>query len=100
MNRFSFKQISLSNNNEYQHINPFRIKRTYNAIIDQDHDNSPIAFMNSKRFKQNEGKVSETLVKHNRPKLSEKMRKEIELYNYQRRGYNLKILPCNCDKTE
>ena len=100
MNRFSIKQINISNNNEFQHINPFRIKRTYNAIREQEHNNTPIAFINKQRFKQNEGKNTESLVKHNRPKISEKLKREIELYNYQKRGYNLKILPCNCDKTE
>ena len=97
MNRFSFKQIHLSNNNEYQYINPFRIKRTYNAMLEQDYISPSITFINSKRFKPNEGKAQESLIKHNRPKISEKLRREIELYNYERRGYNLKILPCKCD---
>ena len=97
MNRFSFKQIYLSNANEYQHINPFRIKRTYNAMLEQDHISPSVTFVNSKRFKQNEGKIPESLIKHNRPKISDKLKREIELYNYQKRGYNLKILPCKCD---
>ena len=98
MNRFSFKQCYLSNANEYPFVNPFRIKRTYNTMLEQDHMSPSTTYINTKRFKQNEGKATESLIRMNRPKISEKLKREIELYNYQRRGYtNIKILPCNCD---
>ena len=97
MNRFTIKQLYSSNGTNYQYINPFRVKRTYNTMIEQDHMMPSPAFINSKRLKQNETKTAESFIKHNRPKISEKLKREIERYNYERRGYNLKILPCNCE---
>ena len=97
MNRFSFKQFFLTNSSQYQHINPFRVKRTYNTMLQQDHMSPSTSFINTKRYKPNEGKNSESLIRINRPKISEKLKREIELYNYERRGYNLKVLPCNCN---
>ena len=97
MNRFSSKQYHLSNTINNQHINPYRTKRTYNAMLEQEHLTPTPIFMNTKRFKQSEGKPAESLIKCNRPKMSEKLRREIELYNYERRGYNMKIIPCNCE---
>ena len=97
MNRFSTKQYHVSNSSICQHLNPYRIKRTYNAMLEQEHITAPTVYMNNKRFKQSESKPAESLIKNNRPKISEKLKREIELYNYERRGYNMKIVPCNCD---
>ena len=97
MNRFSSKQYHPLNSTFCQYMNPYRIKRTYNAMLEQEHMTSPPVYMNNKRFKQSESKPAESFIKYNRPKISEKLKREIELYNYERRGYNMKIIPCNCE---
>jgi len=57
-------------------------------MLEQEHMTSPPVYMNNKRFKQSENKPAESFIKYNRPKISEKLKREIELYNYERRGYN------------
>ena len=86
-----------SNTNNYTHINPYRIKRTYNTMLEQDKGIPTPSTINSKRLKPNEGKPAESLIKSNKVKIPEKLRREIELYNYERRGYNFKIKPCDCE---
>ena len=97
MNRFSTKQYHFSNANNHQYINPFRVKRSYMTMLEQDHLMSSPSYIGSKRLKQSDNKTAESLIKYNRPKISEKLKREIELYNYQRTGYSVKIFPCPCE---
>ena len=100
LNRFSMMKQSYSNNNNTinnaYYLNPFRVKRTYNTMLEQDHSISyNVNF--PKRLKQSETTPAESLIKHNKPKIPEKILKEIERYNYQRYAYNMKVKPCPCD---
>ena len=100
LNRFSMMKQSHSKNNitinNTVHINPYRVKRSYNTMLEQDH-NIPYSINFPKRLKQSDAKPAESLIKHNKPKIPEKLLKEIERYNYQRHAYNMKIKPCTCD---
>ena len=97
MNRFSIKPNYISGTNNNNHINPFRIKRTYNMMLEQDHCNPLPVMIGTKRLKQSETSPAESLVKYERTRIPERIKREIELYNYERRGYNFKIKPCSCD---
>ena len=102
MNFFSFKQSVLKNNNNttqtISYRNPFRIKRTYINMQEQNHSKPSKINFGSKRLKQNELKPPETLIRNNKPKIPEKLLKEIEKYNYQRYAYNTKITYCPCEQ--
>ena len=79
-------------------INPFRKKRTYNEMIQQDHSiTTPVNFI-FKTAKKNDGKIYESLIKDYKSRIPERLRREIELYNYQKRGLYLKVIPCKCQK--
>ena len=98
INRFSIKQ-SYSNNNTTSnifHFNPLRIKRTYNSMLEQSNSIPNIANFASKRLKQSDGKPPESIKRPCRPKIPEKLLKEIENYNHQRFAYNRKIIACPC----
>lgn len=101
LNVFSMAKSShIKNKNDINnaiHINPFRVKRSYNAMLEQDHSSPNTAFLPPKKLKQSEIKSTESLIKNNKPKIPEKILKEIERYNYQRHAYNIKIKPCLCD---
>ena len=106
MNRFSLKQSLLKNNNNNNninsdtnivHINPFRVKRTYNTMLEQNHCMPTTINFASKRLKQNDSNPPELLIKNNKPKIPEKILKEIERYNYQRYAYSMKITQCPCE---
>ena len=97
MNRFSIKPFHTYSTNNHNHMNPFRIKRTYNTMLEQDHSIPSPGIINPRRQKINEGKPAEPLVKSNRARIPEKLKREIELYNYEKRGYNIKIKPCSCE---
>ena len=100
MNRFSLKQSLLKNNNtitNIYHKNPFRVRRTYNMMLEQNHCMPTTMNFGSKRLKQNDTNPPEILIKNNKPKIPEKILKEIEKYNYQRYAYNMKITKCPCE---
>ena len=99
ISRFSFKQsiLKANNGNNIYHINPFRVKRTYNAMLEQDHSIQNPINIASKKLKQSDSKPPETLIKYNKPKIPEKILKEIERYNYQRYQYNMRVNPCPCE---
>ena len=104
LNRFSLKQSHSKNNNNTNlyHVNPFRVKRTYNTMLEQSQNiqNIPVSpTFTSKRLKQGDSKPPESLIKSGKPKIPEKLLKEIERYNYQRYGYyNLKVSSCPCEE--
>ena len=95
MNHYESQKENINNT---QYINPFRKKRNYNEMIQQDKSAITSINFNFKRPKEKEGISHDTLIKNYKPKIPERLRKEIELYNYQRRGLYLKILPCKCEK--
>ena len=100
MNRFSIKQSHSKNNSNtsFYHVNPFRVKRNYNTMLEQS-QNAP--FNNNfsfKRLKLSDSKPNESLIKSSKPKIPEKLLKEIERYNYQRYAYNMKPTPCSCEE--
>ena len=99
LNRFSMKQSHSKNINNSPNFHLFhqvRVKRTYNAMLEQS-NNTPFTFpFSSKRLKQSEGKPPESLIKNSKPKIPEKILKEIERYNSQRYSYNKKIITCPC----
>ncbi len=101
MNRFSIKQSHSKNNNNitnFYHINPFRVKRNYNTMLEQNQSApSSITFCN-KRLKINDSKLNESLIKTSKPKIPEKLLKEIERYNYQRYAFSMKTSPCSCEE--
>ena len=99
INRIPFKQSFLNKNNNTNIFskNPYRVKRTYNAILEQDHSMPNIVNFIPKRIKQNDTKAPESLIKYNKSKIPEKILKEIERYNYQRYQYNIKVNPCTCE---
>ena len=100
LNRLSYKQSFQKGNSvmSFFHKNPFRVKRTYNAMIEQDHSIPSTVNFASKRLKLGDSKPPESLIKFNKPKIPEKLLKEIERYNYQRCQYNVKVTPCPCDE--
>ena len=104
LNRFPLKQSHSKNNNNisnFYHVNPFRVKRTYNTMLEQSHNIQNIPSTTnfaSKRLKQGDGKPPESLIKNTKPKIPEKLLREIERYNYQRYGYNMKVIPCPCEE--
>ena len=100
LNRFSYKQSFQKGNNVmgFFHKNPFRVKRTYNTMIEQDHSIPSTINFASKRLKQCDSKPPESLIKYSKPRIPEKLLKEIERYNYQRNQYNVKVTPCPCDE--
>ena len=57
MNRFSTKQYHFSNANNHQYINPFRVKRSYMTMLEQDHLMSSPSYIGSKRLKQSDNKT-------------------------------------------
>ena len=79
------------------HVNPFRVKRNYNTMLEQSQSMPPVFTFSSKRLKQSDSKPLEPIIKHNKPKIPEKLLKEIERYNYQRFAYNKKVSPCFCN---
>ena len=95
-NRFSMKQIISKNNNA--HVNPFRVKRTYNTMIEQNHIIPNTINLIPKKLKLNDNRPSESLIKKNKPKITEKLLREIELYNSQRYAYNKKLSLCPCQE--
>ena len=99
MNSFSLKE-SHNNNTTTNifHINPFRVKRTYNTMLEQNHCIPITINFGTKRLKQNDTNPPESLIKKNKPKIPEKLLREIERYNYQRYAYNTKISPCICEE--
>ena len=103
INRFSIMNTYLNNNKNCGNllINPFRIKRTYNTMLEQSQQSQNMQNVNifsNKRLKISEGKPPESIIKNNKPKIPEKLLREIERYNYQRFAYNKKIIPCNCEE--
>ena len=103
INRFSIKNSYLNNNKNFGNlfVNPFRMKRTYNTMLEQSQQSPNIQNVNifsNKRLKISEGKPPESIIKNNKPKIPEKLLREIERYNYQRFAYNKKIIPCNCEE--
>ena len=95
-----FSMMKSNNNNDINnifHINPFRVKRSYNTMLEQNHTLPYTVHFYSKRLKLSEVKPSESLIKSNKPKIPEKLLKEIERYNYQRHAYNMKLISCPCD---
>ena len=100
LNRFSYKQSFQKGNSTigFFHKNPYRVKRTYNAMIEQDHSIPSTVNFASKRLLQNDSKPPESLIKFSKPRIPEKLLKEIERYNYQRYQFNVKVTPCPCDE--
>ena len=101
INRFQMNQSHLKNNNissNAHHVNPLRIKRTYNTMIEQSQSIPSIINFSSKRLKPNDSKTPESLIKYSKPKISEKLLKEIEIYHYQRYSYNMKVSSCPCEE--
>ena len=103
INRFAMKNLYLNNNKNFGnlYVNPYRIKRTYHTMIEQSQQSQNMqnaVFFSNKRLKLSEGKPPESIIKNNKPKIPEKILKEIERYNYQRFAYNRKIIPCNCEE--
>ena len=102
LNRFSMKQSHSKNINNSPNFHLFhqvRVKRTYNAMLEQSNNSQSIPFtfpFSSKRLKQSEGKPPESLIKNTKPKIQQKILKEIERYNSQRYSYNKKIITCPC----
>ena len=103
INRFSIKNSYLNNNKNFGNlfVNPFRMKRTYNTMLEQSQQSQNmqnVSIFSNKRLKISEGKPPESIIKNNKPKIPEKLLREIERYNYQRFAYNKKIIPCNCEE--
>ena len=101
INRFSIKNLYLNNNKNCGNlfVNPYRIKRTYNTMLEQSQQSQNIQNtfnFSNKRLKLCENKPPESIITNNKPKIPEKLLREIERYNYQRFAYNKKIIPCNC----
>ena len=100
INRFSMKQSFFKNNTGINcfHINPYKVKRTYNTILEHNHSMPYTINFGSKQLKQSDTKPSESLIKKHKPKIPEKILREIEKYNYQRYAYNTKVSPCPCQE--
>ena len=98
-NCFSMIKQSHTNNdiNNVFHINLFRVKRSYNTMLQQNHSEPYTVNFHSKILKLSEIKPSESLIKNTKPKIPEKLLKEIERYNYQRYAHNMKLIKCPCD---
>ncbi len=96
INRFSLKQSYNNTTSNNFHFNPFRIKRTYNTMLEESNSIPNILNFPSKRLKQSDSKPPESLIKSSKPKIPEKLLKEIEKYNYQRFSYNRRIITCPC----
>ncbi len=93
-NRFSMKQIISKNNNA--HVNPFRVKRTYNTMIEQNHIIPNTINLVPKKLKLNDNRPSESLIKKNKPKIPEKLLREIQRYKLHTYAYSMKLTPCTC----
>ena len=94
------KQSNSKNNNfssNVFHVNPFRKRRNYNTMLEQSQSMPPAFTFSAKRLKLCDSKPPEPILKYNKPKIPEKLLREIERYNYQRFAYNKKISPCPCD---
>ena len=91
MNQSYLKNIN--NNSIFFKVNPFRVKRNYNTMIEQSK-----ALINEIEFSSRRLKISnekpESLIKITKPKIPEKILKEIERYNRQRYAYSKKLMPC------
>lgn len=104
LNRFSLKQSHSKNNNNISNFHlfhPLRVKRAYNTMLEQSNNiqSIPSTFnFNSKRLKQSDSKPPETLIKSNKPKIPEKLLKEIERYNIQRYSFSKRITTCPCEE--
>ena len=99
MNCFTKKPSIKNNNNNQENCrkNPFRVRRNYLTMLEQNHSVPSTVNIGSKRLKQNDIKSAEQLIKNTKPKIPEKILKEMELYHYQRSAYNSKIKTCPCD---
>ena len=100
MNRFYTNQNVNKNNNRNSNMlrhGQIKIKRTYNQLLELNHIRTN--HLSTKKLKQSEGINPESLIKQNKPKIPEKMLREIEKYNSQRYSYgrNIIINPCPCD---
>ena len=99
INCFGIKPTIKNNKNntiENCRKNPFRIRRNYITMMEQNHSVPSNINFGIKRLKQNDTRVSEQLISNNKPKIPEKILKEMELYKYQRYSYNSKMKICSC----
>ena len=94
----SYSKNNISSN--VFHVNPYRVKRTYNTMLEQSQSMPPVFTFSTKRLKQSDSKPPESIIKYNKPKIPEKLLREIERYNYQRYAYNKKVSPCPCDNKD
>ena len=92
MNQSYLKNIN--NNSIFFKVNPFRVKRNYNTMIEQSKALINEIEFSSRRLKISNEKPSESLIKITKPKIPEKILKEIERYNRQRYAYSKKLMPC------
>ena len=98
MNRLYMLQSFLKNNNNSNgfRLNQLRLKRTYNAMLEQSHSGSSNVNLAIKKMKQCEGKAPEPMIKSHKPRIPEKIMKEIERYNEQRYSYSHSLILNNC----
>ena len=92
MNQSYLKNIN--NNSNFFKVNPFRVKRNYNTMLEQSKTLIDEIALSSRRLKISNEKPSESLIKITKPKIPEKILKEIERYNRQRYVYSKKLMPC------
>ena len=98
INRFSINQPNINNNNYSNifHVNPYRVKRTYNTMLEQSKLEPNDIMYSSKRLKTNDGKPCESLIKPSKPKIPEKLLREIQRYKLHTYAYSMKLTPCTC----
>ena len=86
------------NSINYIHLNPFKVKRTYNnSIFCQDSDIQNCGCFN-KKLKQKEHGQVESFIKKSKPKIPENLLREIEKYRYQSFAYSYNINHCTCEE--
>ena len=96
MSQFLFNHNIKTNNYNSFLLNQMRAKRTYDMMNEQNQIAPNRISLNKKLLKKNEGKVQESLIKCIKPRIPEKMLREIERYNIQRQSYNRSKIEILC----
>ena len=100
INNFSNQQQNsrISSNIISFNKNPFKIKRNYTAMGGQTFSENDISKYFNKKLKQKEKNQPESFIKNTKPRISEKLLREIEKYRNQTFAYSYKIKQCPCDE--
>ena len=100
INNFSNQQQNsrICSNTTPNFRNPFKLKRNYVTMTNQTISENDVSNYFNKKLKQKEKGQPESFIKNTKPRVSEKLLREIEKYRNQTFAYSYKIQHCPCDE--